>query len=225
MNLAKWLIVNKSIRQIGGGNSRFVLPVSTASRSEVKSVLYPRLLERNLTRRSSEGVHENFDRPERRENEVKEERKIAENSARNVSENNIRNLNQSRRAEAEQNQTERKPVLGLLSKNTADGQMTLDDWVCRENLSAETQEKPYGFSRVQVGRWAIKRGLQQVPKPPPIQTEFKLRSVEVVRNDLDYSDIEIIAKPVRGKFAGFASKFCSLIIESAKKLFNKLSAG
>jgi hypothetical protein len=63
-----------------------------------------------------------------------------------------------------------------------------------------------------VGRWALKRlTKRKLPKPPPVQRQFRFKAVKVVRNELQCSDIEVIAKPGNRLFDKMASCVCSLI--------------
>lgn len=227
MNLAKWLVVNKSIRQIGGGSSRFVLPVSTASRADIKSVLYPRLLEKESSRGVREIQKENPERKEIIHETLTTARQVESN--RNVETEVQNRLGAIEQKTAQNNQPELikeqpiyQPILDDSARNPSDNQMTLDDWLARDNAPTQNKENTPASTRFQIGRWALKRGLQKAPKPTPIQSEFRLKSVEVVRNELNYSDIEIIAKPVKGKFARFLSNTCSLISNGIKKLLSKL---
>lgn len=226
MNLAKWLVINKSIRQIGGGHSRFVLPAYSASRSDIKSVLYPRLLEKDLSSGSKESQKDNPTRNrvliETQQMPTVESRKQIEIDTKSFHEITKQNLDRPDKIGVDQKQTVCQPIFDPSRRDIGDNQMTLDEWISRDTVSEEIKDNSPVRPRVQVGRWALKRGFQKVPKPPPIQTEFKLKSVDVVRNELEYSDIEIIVKPVKGRFAGFVSDICSLISQSARKLLKKL---
>ncbi len=63
-----------------------------------------------------------------------------------------------------------------------------------------------------VGRWALRKISQhKLPKPPPVQSEFKFNEIKVVRNDLKYSDIEIVMKPKEGFLRKLFFRICSLI--------------
>lgn len=87
----------------------------------------------------------------------------------------------------------------------------------RQNNSndSEIENKQQTTSKIgrMVGRWAI-RTQQTMPKPSPIQTEFKFKSVEVLRNDLTCADIEI--RVVRGGKNGGAGKAIDFL-RSVKK--------
>lgn len=70
-----------------------------------------------------------------------------------------------------------------------------------------------------VGRWAMRAQIT-MPKPSPIQTEFKFKSIEVVRNDLTCADIEI--RVVRGAKNGGARKvidFLRSVRKFAERIF------
>ncbi|MCX7872563.1 MAG: hypothetical protein N2487_04690 [Verrucomicrobiae bacterium] len=218
MNLAKWLMINKSIRQIGGERGRFVLPIPTATAgSDIKSILYPRLIEKNFHSETKERQPEsNSDNDYSREISNTADK---HNEHLNKIQTKLHVIQQNRVYTSDNVQSS---LFDSTAQSIEEKQLTLDDWKLKEknNTPRANSESVQSFSRV--GRWALKRGLQKVPKPPPIQTEFQLKSIQVVKNDLNYSDIEIVAKPVKGKFTRFIANLCSLTSQSVVKLIKKI---
>jgi hypothetical protein len=229
MNLAKWLIVNKSVRQIGGESSRFVLPLSTASRPDIKSVLYPRLLERKTYHvaqdvREEDAIHDEINRATIQPTPQVESQKTNETVVQNTPQNICQKPVQVNKPEVTDKPeiTQKQTVPDGFANNKTNNQMTLDDWFARGGVYTNSGRSTTGTSRFQISKLNFRRGFKKAPAPPPIQTGFRFKSIEIARNELKYSDIEIVAKPVKGKFVGFIYNACSLISEKIRTLFKKL---
>ncbi len=206
MNLAKWLTLNGSLKHVGG-ESRFTLPPVYRGRYEFNSV------------KANDDVLNSDEKPlDKKETFSANDQKYSNRMACPPVEKDNREISFNKTVAADYT-----PVKKVLKADAEEGQLTLDGWKEKSVAPDYGSRSTSAISYHSVGRWALKRVTKyKLPKPPPVQREFRFNEVKVVRNDLQYSDIEIVAKPGNRLFDKMVSYVCSLISWIHRVLIKKL---
>lgn len=225
MNLAKWLAISGTVKQVGGQN-RFVLPPVYRVRSGFKN-------SKGGDSLTASGENVGFKKIEREQPQLDQKNEAASLNQFDKTKLTAMNEDSTRALSVENDFSEldfqkRMPVVNLPGEKEEklfpepaaekkgvnpgeENQLTFDDWKEKaQQAGAETVGSQRSY--YSVGRWTLKRVMPgKIPKPPQIQKEFKFREIKVVRNDLNFSDVEIVAKPKKGFFSRAIYKICSLI--------------
>jgi len=208
MSLAKWLTLNGSLKHIGGQN-RFILPP-----------VYRRRYEFNPNKMNCDVLNSD-EKPL-----IEQEKVIFKTNGSNISDKidcqagkvNNQQINFDRTVSVVST-----PVKKVSEADDEEGQLTLEGWKEKSVAPGYGSQLNTATSYHNVGRWALKRITRyKLPKPPPVQREFRFNEVKVVRNELQFSDIEIVAKPGGRLFDKTVSYVCSLIGWIYRVLIKKL---
>ncbi|MGC8743428.1 MAG: hypothetical protein ACP5T0_06080 [Verrucomicrobiia bacterium] len=224
MNLAKWLAISGTVKQVGG-QSRFVLPPVYRVRSGFKN-------SRSADSLTASGESAGFKKIEKEQPQLDQkneavslndcdETKLAAISNDSTQASSVGNdfseLDFQKRMPVVEFPREKEeklfpePAEKKSANPSEENQLTFDDWK-EKAQRAGTENVGSRRSYYSVGRWTLKRVMPgKIPKPPQIQKEFKFREIKVVRNDLNFSDVEIVVKPKKGFFSRAIYKICSLI--------------
>lgn len=218
MSLAKWLAISGTVKRVGGQN-RFVLPPAYRARFAFKFAK-PNEKRSDVFSDNSREPEEKINRAEILPQKLEQNKNSKESSDINNFNTHQNNVDFIERAEVSNlDLTGSIPIVDAPQKSqekivqtkpeTVD-QLSLDDWKSNSNaISAPVSPQRSYHS---VGRWALKRfSKNKIPKPPPVQSEFKFKEIKVARNDLNFSDVEIVVKPKKGFVSHFLYGICSLI--------------
>jgi hypothetical protein len=207
MNLAKWLTLNGSLKHVGG-ESRFTLPPVYRGRYEFNSVKV-----------NDDELSSDVKPLDKKETFSANQQKTSDRRTCPPVEKDNCEISFNKTVSADY-----KPVKKVLKADAEEAQLTLDGWK-EKSVSSDysLRSTTSAISYHSVGRWAVKRVTKyKLPKPPPVQREFRFNDVKVVRNDLQFSDIEIVAKPGNRLFDKMVSYVCSLISWIHRVLIKKL---
>ncbi|MGC8830271.1 MAG: hypothetical protein ACP5MG_08175 [Verrucomicrobiia bacterium] len=225
MNLAKWLAISGTVKQVGGQN-RFVLPPVYRERAGFKysnnsnslTVLSENADVKKIEKEQPQAGQKNETASLNYSGEIKLATTKSDSTRALSAENDFSEPDFQKPTPVVNLPREKEdrlfasPATENKSANPAgESQLTLDDW--KENSQRlERQTVSAQRSYYSVGRWALKRVMPgKIPKPPQIQREFRFKEIKVVRNDLNFSDVEIVVKPKQGFFSKAIYKICSLI--------------
>jgi len=207
MSLGKWLTLSGSLKQIGG-QGRFVLPP-----------VYRERYEFNPVKTSNDDLNSN------EKSLIKQEKASFQNNESISSDKITRQtvIVNSRQIGFEKTISVVSTPVKKKSETDEEGQLTLEGWKEKSDASGYDSQSNTAISYHSVGRWALKRVTRhKLPKPPPVQREFRFNEVKVVRNDLQFSDIEVVVKPGGRLFDKIVSYVCSLIGWINRVFFKKL---